>query len=160
VRFLWMLALVGCDEVVEARTGRVVSVEFGGGLCAYGACSSILWLDTGREVTLDGFESDGTPWSNDGDLTDEGLSTLASIEIALEGQTFDAVYGCPGCDDGGLVVVELTDGDGTVTTTYAAGEAPTGLEDLDALATDVFVALRSCVADDLLEPLGTCSPQE
>ena len=156
------VTLLACDPVVDddletcdancSGQGRVVSVEFFGGLCATGPCSTTLDLSTAEQATLSWSTIDGTnivDHTATAALTTAGITTLANAEADIGDTTFDESYGCPGCDDGGAIALSLW---GSVTrdlqrTQWEAGAPPQVAESLENLAFALQTQLKDCAGD-------------
>lgn len=150
-------ALWGCEPTDDLQTcdancsyeGRVVSVEFFGGLCASGPCTTTLDFSTPDAVELTWATVDGEDVLDHvatADVTEAGLTALDEAEAQIGDTTFDETYGCPGCDDGSAMALSLW---GAVTrdlqhTQWQTGSPPSAAEKIEALALALRTELTDC----------------
>lgn len=95
-----------------------------------------------------------------GVLTASGRERGRASAEALASAELDPIYGCPDCADGGASQVTLLRRGALSTHTYEHGRPPAILESVDAFASGIWVALRTCVSSEHLSVDEECTPDE
>lgn len=98
-----------------------------------------------------------------GRLTAEGQAQIKALAARLQSETLQAVYGCPGCEDGPTHIVALHRADGTTTEhrvdPYNYEGVPGTLREASALIKSVTSALGGCTSSDLIVADPSCSEE-
>jgi hypothetical protein len=149
----WMMGLVACGPSPE-----VVSYELSYGECQ-GPCGFRITRDADTvSLEVEDADREVEPIVRTTVLTDAGIEAWDDGASTMGG--LKAVYGCPGCLDGGVVEVVISHPDDGETSTHQweRDAPPAEAEAFDAVGMELIEALRGCGTSDLVEDLADCMP--
>lgn len=147
---------VGQIELGTTASGpSLVGAGWSFGFCL-GYCRADLAVE-GNDLVLTGSDREvETLYANRGTLTSGGVAALEDSLGALEDVSFEAVYGCPDCADGGAAYLELSRNGVTERIAMEFSNPPDVLVELYSLTASLMAGLETCRSNDLVEVAADC----
>ena len=136
----------------------IVAASLEYGFCI-GYCRTEIAIDGAQVVATLSARGELAPLENRGRLAGKAQGQIDDLALDLAYRELQPVYGCPGCADGGISIVELRVGDDVSAHMYEHEQPPDVLEGVNVMVNDMVAAMQTCESNGRVQVASGCTPR-